>query len=182
MSERSAKVFVHAPNVHQGGGKSLLTALLNSFPGNLKTLAQLDSRMTLPANMPENLTIKFVEPSIQQRLRAEWWLAQNVQPQDAVLCFGNLPPLFKLQGQGWKLLKHGYFDRVDVPSFISLKKREAWIYERTDPLPRAYLVGRCRNLDDASALVTVRATSFDPLGEVVLPPNQLCRNDLGEGN
>jgi dTDP-4-dehydrorhamnose reductase len=33
--------------------------------------------MTLPANMPENLTIKFVEPSIQQRLRAEWFLAQN---------------------------------------------------------------------------------------------------------
>jgi len=79
-------------------------------------------------------------------------------------------------GQSWKLLKHGYFDRVDVPSFISLEKREAWIYERIDPLPRAYLVGRCRNLDDASALVTVRATSFDPLGEVVLPPNQLCRN------
>jgi hypothetical protein len=79
-------------------------------------------------------------------------------------------------GQGWKLLKHGYFDIVDVPSFISLKKREAWIYERIDPLPRAYLVGRCRNLDDASALVTVRATSFNPLAEVVLPPNQLCRN------
>lgn len=106
--DNSPKLFLHAPNVHQGGGKSLLIALLAEVAGKVNTLAQLDSRMTLPANLPENLTVKFVEPSIWQRLRAEWWLARNVKPHDTILCFGNLPPLFKLRGHAVVFVQNRY--------------------------------------------------------------------------
>ncbi|MFH0898669.1 MAG: glycosyltransferase, partial [bacterium] len=130
------KFFIHTTNVHQGGGKSLLSALLGSCPSDLKVVALLDSRMTLPANMPENLTIKFVEPSVLQRLRAEWWLAQHVQPQDAVLCFGNLPPLFKLQGQVTVFVQNRYLvDRVALGNFpiktrLRLSLERLWLSRR----------------------------------------------------
>jgi glycosyltransferase involved in cell wall biosynthesis len=164
MSERSAKVFVHAPNVHQGGGKSLLTALLNLFPGDLKILAQLDSRMTLPANMPENLTIKFVEPSVLQRLRAEWWLMQNVHPQDAVLCFGNLPPLFKLQGQVTVFVQNRYLvDRVALGNF-PIKTRLRLILERL------WLSGRAANADEFVVQTPSMKTALLSSGCVVKQP------------
>jgi len=118
MNENLKRVFLHAPNVHQGGGKSLLTALLNSFPDDWKVFTQLDTRMTLSSNLPENLSVKFVKPSILQRLRAEWWLAQNVLPQDDVLCFGNLPPLFKLQGRVTVFVQNRYLvDKVSLRNF-----------------------------------------------------------------
>lgn len=111
-------LFIHATNVHQGGGKSLLSALLDACPGNLKVVAVLDSRMILPSDIAENLEVLFTPPSIWQRLKAEWWLAQNVQPQDTVLCFGNLPPLFKLLGHVTVFVQNRYLvDRVALGNF-----------------------------------------------------------------
>lgn len=47
MTNKSGrKLFVHAPNVHQGGGKSLLIALLAAIPGNVKALVQLAFKLT----------------------------------------------------------------------------------------------------------------------------------------
>lgn len=46
--------------MQQGGGKSLLVALLAVAPDNVKRLAQLDSRITLPESLPGALNIKFV--------------------------------------------------------------------------------------------------------------------------
>lgn len=133
---------MHASNVHQGGGKSLLIALLAAVPGNVKSLAQLDSRMTLPASSPENLTIKFVVPSIWQRFRAEWWLAQNAQPQDTILCFGNLPPLFKLRGHVVVFVQNRYLiDDVKLDGF-SLKTRLRLRVERL------WLLRRMANVDE----------------------------------
>ena len=102
------RLFLHAPNVHQGGGKTLLDALLAALPCNVEVLAQLDSRMVLPANFAVNLTMRFVDPSVKQRFLAEWWLAKNTQPQDIVLCFGNLPPLFKPCGRVFVFVQNRY--------------------------------------------------------------------------
>lgn len=136
------KLFLHAPSVHQGGGKSLLIALLAAVPGNVKSLVQLDSRMTLPASLPENLTIKFVAPSIQQRLRAEWWLAQITQPQDTILCFGNLPPLFKSRGHAVVFVQNRYLiDDVTLDDFPLKTRLRLWI-------ERLWLSGRMANADE----------------------------------
>lgn len=135
-------LFIHATNIHQGGGKSLLIALLAAIPGNVKALVQLDSRMTLPDNLPENLTTKFVEPSIQQRFRAEWWLAQNTQPQDTILCFGNLPPLFRLRGHVLVFLQNRYLvDDVELDGFPLKSRLRLWI-------ERLWLSGRMENSDE----------------------------------
>lgn len=137
-----AKLFVHAINVHQGGGKSLLIALLAAVSGKVKALAQLDRRMMLPANLSENLTIKFVEPSIWQRLRVEWWLAKNAQPQDTVLCFGNLPPLFKLRGHAVVFVQNRYLiEDVKLDDFPFRTRQRIRI-------ERLWLSGRMENANE----------------------------------
>lgn len=118
-----SRLFIHATNVHQGGGRSLLSALLNACLGNQEVVALLDRRLMIPSNIPENIIIKLVEPSIQQRLLAEWWLSHNAQQQDTVLCFGNLPPLFKLRGHVVVFVQNRYLiDDVKLDGF-SLKTR-----------------------------------------------------------
>lgn len=137
-----SKLFIHATNVHHGGGKSLLAALLDACPGNLKVVAMLDSRMTLSSDIAENVEIRFTPPSIWQRLRAEWWLAQNAQPHDTVLCFGNLPPLFKLQGHVAVFVQNRYLvDRVHLWDF-PIKTRLRLGVERL------WLSGRAANADE----------------------------------
>lgn len=103
-----ARLFVHATNVHQGGGLSLLRALLSALPKNMEITAQLDTRMKVPAEVPEGLHIRWIKPTVIRRLMAEWWLKRNVKPADVVLCFGNLPPFFKLHGHTTVLVQNRY--------------------------------------------------------------------------
>jgi glycosyltransferase involved in cell wall biosynthesis len=91
-------LFIHATNVHQGGGRALLSSLLAACPKDIEVIALLDKRMVFSGISIPNLTIVRVKPSVFHRLMAEVWLARHVQTDDIVLCFGNLPPLFKLRG------------------------------------------------------------------------------------
>lgn len=126
------RFFLHAPNVHQGGGKSLLIALLEVVSGNVKRLVQLDRRINLPGHLPANWITNYVEPTVRHRLRAEWWLAQNTRPQDTILCFGNLPPLFKLAGRTVVFVQNRYLiDSVPLDNFplktrLRLKVERLW--------------------------------------------------------
>lgn len=136
------KLIIHATNVHQGGGGALLSALLEAVQGDCQTMALIDGRMALPANMPENLAIKLVEPSIRQRFSAEWWLTQNVRPQDLVLCFGNLPPLFKLRGHVVVFVQNRYLvDDVKLNGFPLKTRVRLWI-------ERIWLSGGMANVDE----------------------------------
>ena len=111
-------LFVHAANVHVGGGRSLLNAVLLSLPEDMPVVALLDTRMKTPDDLPRNLKVKRVEPSIGHRLAAEWWLARNVKQNDVVLCFGNLPPLFQLHGRAVVFVQNRYLiDRIGLESF-----------------------------------------------------------------
>lgn len=104
----SSRVFIHATNVHQGGGRSLLEALLKALHGNAEFVLSLDDRMPTPMGMAHNIQIKRVKPSVGHRLEAERWLAHRVAPEDLVLCFGNLPPLFKLRGHAVVFVQNLY--------------------------------------------------------------------------
>jgi glycosyltransferase involved in cell wall biosynthesis len=103
-----SRIYIHATNVHQGGGRALLAPLLEALPASPEIFALLDSRMQTPCGMPECIRIKRVQPSILGRLRAEQWLANNVKPGDLAICFGNLPPLFKLRGRAVVFLQNRY--------------------------------------------------------------------------
>jgi glycosyltransferase involved in cell wall biosynthesis len=124
------RLIVHATNISQGGGRSLLSALLDALPSDLEILAQLDSRMMLPADIPENLKIRFVEPSILQRLLAEWWLAKNVKSGDLVICFGSLTPLFKLRGHTTVFVQNRYLIEKKRLVGFPLKTRLRLSFER----------------------------------------------------
>lgn len=114
----------------------MLSALLETVKSGYQTIALLDSRMPLPANMPENLTVKFIEPSIWQRFRAEWWLMQNVRTQDTLFCFGNLPPLLKVRGHVIVFVQNRYLiDDVKLDGFspkirLRLKMNRFWLSGR----------------------------------------------------
>lgn len=125
-------LFIHSVNVHQGGGKSLLSALLGSscLVGNQQVVALLDSRMTTAGTLSGNLIVKFVPPAILDRIRAEWWLARNVQSEDVVLCFGSLPPLFKLRGHTTVFIQNRYLiEKTSVGEF-PLRTRLRLMLER----------------------------------------------------
>lgn len=128
--------------MHQGGGKSLLIALLAAVPCKVKALVQLDRRMVLSDYVQKNLIVKFVEPTIWQRFCAEWWLTRHVQPQDIVLCFGNLPPLFRSRGHAVVFLQNRYLvDDVKLRGF-ALKTRLRLMAERF------WLSGWLKNADE----------------------------------
>jgi glycosyltransferase involved in cell wall biosynthesis len=112
------KLFIHATNIHQGGGWSLLHALLKSLHSETQFVLCLDERMSVHEDMKDNFQVKQVKPSVMQRLNAELWLAQNVTAEDTVLCFGNLPPLFKLRGHTIVFVQNRYLiDDVSLDKF-----------------------------------------------------------------
>jgi glycosyltransferase involved in cell wall biosynthesis len=137
-----SRLIINATNVHQGGGKSLLSALLGACHDNLNVVALLDRRMIMPSNIAQKVEIRFIPPSIWQRLKAEWWLRYNVQPQDIVICFGNLPPLFKLHGHVTVFVQNRYLvDRVSLTKF-PFKTKLRLVIERL------WFSGRVVNADD----------------------------------
>lgn len=112
------KFYINAANVHQGGGKALLDAIIQALPANQQVVLILDTRMRLPEHVLENVQVKKIPPFLAQRLAAEWWLARNVQPNDVVLSFGNLPPLFKLLGRTLVFVQNRYLvDDVKLNEF-----------------------------------------------------------------
>jgi glycosyltransferase involved in cell wall biosynthesis len=102
------RIYIHATNVHQGGGRALLAPLLEALPDSPEICALLDNRMQTPYGMRKSIRIKRVQPTVVGRLRAEQWLANNVKPGDLAICFGNLPPLFKLRGRTVVFLQNRY--------------------------------------------------------------------------
>lgn len=126
------RIFIHATNVHQGGGRALLVAIINALPTGLLSILSLDSRMPLSTDK----VVKRVQPTLVQRLFAEIWLAKNVALGDVVLCFGNLPPLFKLRGyvvvfvQNRYLIDHVNLDGFSFKTRTRLKIERLWLSYR----------------------------------------------------
>lgn len=127
------RLFIHATNIHTGGGRTLLSALLKALPAGLKAQALLDRRMKVPPDISENIEIRTFDPNLLQRLGAEWWLARHVRAGDRVLCFGNLPPLFRVQGQVSVFLQNRYLvDPSPLAGFplnvrLRLNIERAWL-------------------------------------------------------
>ncbi len=106
--EKPARLIVHAINIHQGGGQSLLRSIIETLPCSGLVVLLLDSRLSLPAGILINTEIQRISPTIMQRLKAEKWLAEHTGTEDIVLCFGNLPPLFKLRGHTLVFVQNRY--------------------------------------------------------------------------
>lgn len=136
-------LVIHAPNVHQGGGRTLLRALLDAPGLPPGTVAQLDRRFTLPPDHLFSRTAMRVPPGIAARLAAEWRLRTLVKPGDVLLCFGNLPPLFGAPGHVVLFLQNRYVVSPRFTGGLPLRTRMRMAVERLwlrSGLHRAHLV------------------------------------------
>ena len=125
------KLFIHASNVHVGGGRELLRTLLASDQIKTnKAVLLADARMPLAAELPDTLLVKRICPTVRERFKAEVWLRDNVGPGDDVLCFGNLPPLFKSQGRVAVFVQNRYLLNDVVLAGFPLKTRLRLAVER----------------------------------------------------
>ena len=134
VGEVEGKLFIQAANVHTGGGQFLLNALLQVVANGRDVVAVLDTRMVTTSQSPDNLKVRRVQPSVWYRLKAEWWLARNVEKGDIVLCFGNLPPLFRLRGRAVVFVQNRYLiDAVSLGNFpvrtrLRLTIERLWLF------------------------------------------------------
>ena len=124
------RLIIQANNVHRGGGRTLLVSILNSFRDDTSVIALLDSRMVVDFNIPSNITIKRIKPSVLSRLNSEYWVKKNTTQDDVVLCFGNLPPLFKLKGKTFVFLQNKYLTGRGNISDLSFKTKLRILLER----------------------------------------------------
>lgn len=114
----------------------MLNALLRALPKRGMVHLSLDERMTVPDSMGQNIQIKRVCPTLVQRFLAEIWLARQVAIEDVVLCFGNLPPLFKLRGRTLVFVQNRYLiDDVSLHGFpfkvrLRLAIERLWLARR----------------------------------------------------
>jgi glycosyltransferase involved in cell wall biosynthesis len=125
------RLFVHAINVHQGGGAVLLCDLLRAIPTDIKVVVHIDARMVVPTDLSDHIHVERVEPTLLDRFAAERRLAGTVEPGERVLCFGNLPPLFRLRGEVVVFLQNRYLvDPCALLGALPLKPRVRLWLER----------------------------------------------------
>lgn len=99
-------LIVHAPNVHLGGGRTLLLALLSTL--RQPAVVQLDERFQPMPDLAPSVRVIRVAPSLFGRLQAEHRLQLLCRSGDILLCFGNLPPLFRSPARIFVYLQNRY--------------------------------------------------------------------------
>ncbi len=108
----------------------MLEALLKSGFAQEKATLILDARMPISMKIGDVVRINRIPPTVFYRLQAEWWLARHVKPGDVILCFGNLPPIFKLTGRVVVFVQNKYLLVEESLSGFPLKTRVRLSIER----------------------------------------------------
>ena len=128
---RARQLFINATNVHSGGGATLLTLILKwaSMP-EIDVVALLDTRMGVPDDLAGNITIRRVAPTILARMLSDHWLASAAQPDDLILCFGNLPPLFAPRCKTSVFVQNRFLVGQPAMGHVSAKVRMRLLAER----------------------------------------------------
>lgn len=121
---------IQAPNIHTGGGKVLLSYLLDGLDLETDYLLVLDARLDLAIPEQPNIRVKYVTPSLIGRLWAEVWLSREAQSGDKVLCFGSLPPLFRLKAEVTVFIQNRYLLEMVELSAFPIKTRLRLMVER----------------------------------------------------
>lgn len=160
------KLIIHAPNIHSGGGRTLLLSLINSLWDGLTCILILDQRLHAACQLPENVAIYRVAPSIAGRLRAEKRLRAIAGLHDVVLCFGNLPPLYRLKASVFVFLQNRYLVGSAPLAGFNMATRLRIFIERH------WLLTRQRNVDQfivqTDSMQRAVADRFSP--DVVMRP------------
>jgi len=124
-------LIIHAPNIHQGGGRSLLLALLGALKNESVRQVTLDTRLQHDLKLPPEVRVERVPSTLAGRLGGEWRLRRTAQVGDTVLCFGNLPPLFRLRARVVVYVQNRYqVERRGLGRFPMAARWRMWIERR----------------------------------------------------
>ena len=99
-------LVVHAPNIHACGGRTLLLGLLSKLAE--PAVVQLDKRLEPLPELEPGVRVIWIAPTLVARLQAELRLRSLCQSEDILLCFGNLPPLFRNSARVFVYLQNRY--------------------------------------------------------------------------
>lgn len=112
-------LLLYAPNVHTGGGLTLLNSLMKEWPHNLPLIAWLDIRAKDKLLIPKDICIKWVDTKFRSRLEAELSLFKAGNKKSRVLCFHGLPPLLKNRAKIYLFQQNRILiSRVDLRPFL----------------------------------------------------------------
>jgi glycosyltransferase involved in cell wall biosynthesis len=135
--------------------------LLKAAGSQLSTTALLDDRLALPEEVLRALTVIRITPTISGRLAGEWTLRRLVKASDTVLCFGNLPPLFKIKGRGVVFLQNRYLvegrDLNGFPLRVKLRLRIERLWVRFFNCHAETFIVQTRSMQQAAEHVLRRA-------------------------
>ena len=84
MSNKNT-MYIHATNIHQGGGGRLLNALLKAIDQDRPCVLMVDERMQVPETLSGNIKVQLIKKSILSRLIAELSLFRCAKKDDFVL-------------------------------------------------------------------------------------------------
>lgn len=119
----SSKFYLYAPQVHTGGGKTLLEGLINNPPKDLICNLIIDTRLDVSNLVLTNWNVKVIKSSFVNRLIFEKWLSMKVKKNDKLLFYSNLPPLFKMPGFISLFIQNRYLiDKKDFQGFSFVTK------------------------------------------------------------
>ena len=114
-------LIIHAPNVHFGGGRTLLLSLLSSL--QKPAVVQIDERLEPLPELAEGVRVIRVAPRLMARLRAERRLRSLCSNGDILLCFGNLPPLYRSTARVFVYLQNRYLTSPSAVSELPFRAR-----------------------------------------------------------
>ncbi|MGE8154677.1 glycosyltransferase [Pseudomonas vancouverensis] len=115
------KLFLHAPNVHVGGGLNLLQAFYEAAESSID-FEHVDIRAQAILK-PGRAERHWVRPTLFSRLAAELRLRNRVKEGDLVLCFHGLVPFFPSKGKVTVFLQNRILLSSDSLKSYSLKTR-----------------------------------------------------------
>jgi len=115
------KLIINASNVHQGGGRTLLLALLRAV--SKPAIVFLDARLELAEPLPVHIQAIVVQPTLMARFAVERRLPDLCGPGDVLVAFGNLPPLFASQARVFVYIQNRYLTASRSLAGLPLRAR-----------------------------------------------------------
>ena len=102
------KLIVYAPNINNGGGLILLWELISKFSNSIISHIFLDPRVVNKNSSKSIMITKIIKPNLVNRMLSQFGLFLAAKSTSIILCFGNLPPIFRLKGHVIVYLQNRY--------------------------------------------------------------------------
>lgn len=129
------RLIIHAPFIHAGGGVALLAALFTQLSKGesefTEVLALIDRRFQHAALQSGRVRVlSHICPKLHSWILAERTLALEARSDDVVLCFGNLPPLFRVKGYVLTFIQNTYLAVTDRGISLPIRARLQVYFQR----------------------------------------------------